>query len=580
MPRIPGNALKLGLVDGNGVPLEMTPEMRSTHLYICGATGTGKSKMLESLVRQDLKNWHKTKCGALIIDPHGSLYNSLINWVSWNEKYLKDVPIVPIDLRQNDWTIGYNVMRPRAVADPAVVISNFVQAMAYVWGADGTDRTPLFARLAKEILWAVYENKMTLHEVKYLIDRTDRRVRCDLTEHLSKDSVARGWAFSNALSPRDFDAQFSSSINRFYDFLDADNLRLMFGQNGASLDLSKAIEDGQIIIANLSTEKGRVSPDDVSLFGTLLLSDLWTAAQERGKGIEEGDIKPFYVYIDEFQNFITPTIAKNLDQARGFGLHLTIANQFPRQILHAGANGAQVYDSVMANARSKIVFSLEGTENLKPLAESLFMGVMNPDEVKLKLYSRKVMDYVEEERTIVSTSENWSDGVGEFDGTTDTDSASGAIDDGVEQDARMWNRSGAISGGTSHTRMTGGTRGESTVPFLRPVFGEELSSVQYRSLDEQLHRGMATLFDQQQRHGIARLVGMKAPLKIVTPIVERKPTSKAMADSFLTRSYQKLPFALKSAEAHKQIEQRQKQIIEGFSRAAKEEPVAVRRRIQ
>jgi len=580
MRGIPGNKLELGLVDGNGIPLEMTPEMRSTHLYICGATGTGKSKMLESLVRQDIKNWHKTKCGALIIDPHGSLYNSLVNWISWNEKYLKDVPIVPIDLRQNDWTIGYNVMRPRATADPAVVISNFVQAMAYVWGADGTDRTPLFARLAKEILWAVYENKMTLHEVKYLIDRTDQRVRRDLTEHLSKDSVARGWAFSNALSPRDFDAQFSSSINRFYDFLDADNLRLMFGQNGASLDLSKAIEDGQIIIANLSTEKGRVSPDDVSLFGTLLLSDLWTAAQERGKGVEEGDIKPFYVYIDEFQNFITPTIAKNLDQARGFGLHLTLANQFPRQILHAGANGAQVYDSVMANARSKVVFSLEGTDNLKPLAESLFMGVMNPDEVKLKLYSRKVMDYVEEERTIVSTSENWSDGVGEFDGTTDTDSASGAIDDGVEQDARMWNRSGAISGGTSRTTLRGGSRGESTVPFLQPIFGEELSSVQYRSLEEQLHRAMATLFDQQQRHGVARLVGMRAPVNIVTPIVEKKPTSKAMADSFLTRSYQKLPFALRSADAHKQIEQRQKKIIEGFSRAAKDEPVALRRRIQ
>jgi len=73
----------------------------------------------------------------------------------------------------------------------------------------------------------------------------------------------------------------------------------------------------------------------------------------------------------------------------GFGLHLTLANQFPRQILHAGANGAQVYESVMANARSKIVFSLEGEENLRPLALSLFMGVMNPDEIKHQLFARK-----------------------------------------------------------------------------------------------------------------------------------------------------------------------------------------------
>ena len=579
MRRAPGNELELGIVDGKGIPLKMTPEMRSTHLYICGSTGTGKSKMLESLIRQDIRQWNKSKCGALIIDPHGSLYNSLINWIAWNEKYLKDIPIVPIDLRQNDWTIGYNVMRPRAIADPAVVISNFVQAMAYVWGADGTQNTPLFARIGKEVLWPLYEKRMTLLEAEFLVDRVNKRVRSQLTQGLSKHSVAQSWAFANALSPRDFDAQFSSTVNRFNSFLHADKLRLMFGQNGTSLDLGKALEEGQIIIANLSTEGARVSEEDASLFATLLLSDLWTAAKERGKGTEEGDVKPFYVYIDEFQNFITPTIAKNLDQSRGFGLHLTLANQFPRQILHAGANGAQVYDSVMANARSKIVFSLEGKENLEPLAYSLFMGVINPEEIKLKLHSRKVMDYVEETRTIRSISENWSDGVGEFAGTTETESAGGAINDGAEQEALLWNQSAAISGGTSRTSMKGGSKGETTVPFLRPVFGEELSSVQYRSLEEQMFRAMAALFDQKQRHGVARLVGMRAPVNIVTPTVEKMPTSKEMAASFLTRSYEKLPFALRSADADKQIKDRQEKIIAGLTPDAGAEKIAVRRRI-
>jgi len=579
MRRIPGNKLELGIVDGKGVPLEMTPQMRSTHLYVCGSTGTGKSKMLESLVRQDIKQWHKSKCGALIIDPHGSLYNSLINWIAWNETYLKDVPIVPIDLRQKDWTIGYNVMRPRTTADPSVVISNFVQAMAYVWGVDGTQGTPLFARLAKEVLWPVYEKKMTLNEVKYLIDSVNKRIRTELTEGLSKDSVQRGWEFSNILSPKDFNTQFSSTVNRFYSFLDAEKLRLMFGQSGASLDLGKALDEGQIIIVNASTEGARVSKEDASLFGTLVLSDVWTAAEERGKGTEEGDVKPFYVYIDEFQRFVTPTIAESLDQARGFGLHLTLANQFPRQLLHAGANGAQVYDSVMANARSKIVFSLEGEENLKPLAQSLFMGVFNTDEIKLKLKSRKVMDYVEKVWTVVSESENWSEGTGEFTGTTDTESEGGATRDGEEQEARIWNLSGAISGGTSRTSMRGGGRSESKVPYLMPIFGEEVSSITYRSLEEQLHRAMATLFDQRQRHGVARLVGMRAPLNIVTPIIEKKPTSPEMAASFLTRVYEKLLFALKSTDAHKLIEERQQKIIKGFSHSANAEPKATKRKI-
>jgi hypothetical protein len=321
-----------------------------------------------------------------------------------------------------------------------------------------------------------------------------------------------------------------------------------------------------------------VSEEDAALFATLLLSDLWTAAKERGKGTEEGDMKPFYVYIDEFQNFVTPTIAKNLDQARGFGLHLTLANQFPRQILHAGASGPQVYDSVMANARSKIVFSLEGEENLRPLAQSLFMGVFNPDEIKLKLTSRKVMDYVQRVWEVISESENWSEAEATYTGTTDSEVEGGAIRDGADQEARIWHTGTAISGGTSHTVAKGGGRSVSRVPYLMPIFGEEVSSVTYRSLEEQLHRAMAALFDQQQRHGVARLVGMRAPLNIVTPTVDRKPSAPVMVRTFLTRVYEGLPFALRSEEAHKQIVERQDNIIRSVSRPAAE-PVAVRRRI-
>ena len=164
MRRALGNKIKLGLVDGNGLPLEMTPEMRSTHTYICGSTGTGKSKLLEFLIRQDIANWHKSKCGLIVLDPHGSLYDGLMNWISWNEPSLKKVPIVPIDLRQTDWTVAYNVMRPRTKADPSVIVNNFVQAMAYVWGADGTNQTPLFARIGSNVLWTLYENQMTLLE--------------------------------------------------------------------------------------------------------------------------------------------------------------------------------------------------------------------------------------------------------------------------------------------------------------------------------------------------------------------------------------------------------------------------------
>jgi len=245
----------------------------------------------------------------------------------------------------------------------------------------------------------------------------------------------------------------------------------------------------------------------------------------------------------------------------------------------AGANGAQVYESVMANARSKIVFSLEGEENLKSLAQSLFMGVMNPDEIKLQLHSRKVMDYVEETRIIHSESENWSEGVGEFNGQTGTESEGGAIQGGDEQEQRLWNKSNANSNGTSHTSMKGGGKGKSIVPHQKAVFGEELSSVQFRGLDDQLHRAMASLFDQKQRHGVTKIVGVRAPVNIVTPFVEKMPTPKKMIDSYLTSRYEKLPFALRSEDAHRQIKERDQKFISGAGRTTEPEEIAVRRKI-
>src|SRR5579871_2383888 len=136
------------------------------------------------------------------------------------------------------------------------------------------------------------------------------------------------------------------------------------------------------------------------------------------------------------------------------------------------SNGPAVYDSVMANARSKIVFETRGEENLRPLALDLFMGTMDPDEIKDEVYSTKVMDYVEEIRTIRGTSENSSEATGEFAGATGTESVSGVMDGNTEEDPNAWNRSQADSTGTSHMTVKGSGTSETEVPFLRPVMGK------------------------------------------------------------------------------------------------------------
>jgi hypothetical protein len=141
-----GNDLDLGTVIGRGIPLRFPKESRDKHLYGCGQTGTGKSKFLESLIRQDIINWPKSKCGLLLLDPHGSLFDSLMAWLA---RHQPKRPIVPIDLRRDDWIVSYNLLRARRTAQPQVVIDNFVDAMAFVWGAEDTNKTPLLARCKK-----------------------------------------------------------------------------------------------------------------------------------------------------------------------------------------------------------------------------------------------------------------------------------------------------------------------------------------------------------------------------------------------------------------------------------------------
>ena len=569
----PGNDLDLGTLAGRDKGLPFLRTDRDKHLYVCGGTGTGKSKFLESLIRQDILKWSTSKCGMLLLDPHGSLYDSIIQWLAWRNI---DRPVIPIDLRRDDWIVSYNLLRQRTMADPAVLVDNITDAMAYVWGQGGTNQTPLFARWAGNVIRALYEKKLTLVEAEHLTDRVAKQVRYAMTSDLKDRPSRQDWQFADTLNAKDFEAQIGSTVNRLQRFIRNQTMRSMFGQPDVSLDLGRALEEGSIILVSLATERAKVSKENAELFATLLLSDLWTAAQERGK---RDGIKPFYCYLDEFQRFISPTISENLDEARGFGLHFTMAHQFPNQLLDRGENGKRVYNSIMENASSKVVFRLSHEDNLRAMAQWLFMGVMNPDEVKHELYSTKVMEYREELRTSVSRGKTASAGGGEFAGTTGSTGAGGSTRDGEEEDARSWNESDAESAGTSNTWTESESESETESSVLVPIMGKELAHVQFRSLEEQLFRAMAVLFDQKQRHGVARLVGMNAPVSIVTPDVQKMPASPERTKRFLNRCYEKLPFALPSEKAQRQVVERAEKFADDLLREATREPTFVKRRI-
>jgi len=197
------------------------------------------------------------------------------------------------------------------------------------------------------------------------------------------------------------------------------------------------------------------------------------------------------------------------------------------------------------------------------------------------------MEYREEMKEIVSKGKSRSQG-----GSSQTGMASGAGEGGTvtwpEDDMSRDPFSTSIS--DSHFQSTSESESESWsesesestsyVPTLVPVLGKELSHVQFRSLEEQLFRSMAVLFDQEQRQGVARLVGMNAPVSIRTPDVHKPPALPERTKRYLATCYEKLPFALPATKAHQQISDRAKTFAQELFQQASGEPTTAKRRIK
>ena len=450
-----------------------------------------------------------------------------------------DIPIVPIDLTDPEYIISYNVLRKQS-ADVSAIVNAFVRCMTHAWGVDGTNETPLFERWIVNLLHALYQLDQTLAEAPLMLSIDDPSYRQRMMPSLSGTAHAH-WEQACKMTRKEFKDEVGSTINRIERFQFNEKLRLMLGTKEPSFDFGQAIEEGWIVLVNLSTEGAWAEEKDADTLATLMLTDLWTSAKARGKG---KDKRPFRVVIDEFQNFITPTIAKNLAQAAGFGLHLTLATQFPTQLLSAGSVGEDIYRNVMGNARSKIVFSLEEPESLKALSEWLFRGEIDPDQIKQEIYATRAVG-----QEIITLS-------GHSSTTTESDSEGQTItvdEEGSESSSSSRDQS---SYSTSESR--------SEQESLATVFGKELASRQTRPIDEQLFMATQRIVRQDQRYAYVRTMSMKKAVAIRTADVTKGRARDPFVKEHTHRLLEQLPFALRIESARRQLAERHAVISNGF----------------
>ena len=181
-----------------------------------------------------------------------------MQWLT-RHRYVYNRPIIPIDLRRDDWVVAYNLLRERKAA-ASVITANMVDALAYVWGAGSTDATPLFARTATMVFRALYERKLTLSDALSILEHANQDFRAALAQAIEDEVTRESLKRMNTLRTADYNAEVGSTLNRFQRLLGNNLLKATFGQPDISLDLGAALKEGHILLVSLATEGGTVSP--------------------------------------------------------------------------------------------------------------------------------------------------------------------------------------------------------------------------------------------------------------------------------------------------------------------------------
>lgn len=311
---------------------------RSRHIYILGQTGTGKSGALELLTLSDIY-WDQ---GFAVIDPHGDYAQHVLSFIP--ERRVNDV--VYFNPADSKYPIGFN---PLEVTDPTLkghisseLVGVLKRLFAESWG-------PRLEYILRYTLLALldYPNATMLDITRML---TDKKFRSTVVTYIDDPVVKSFWVTEFASWNDKFASEAVAPVlNKVGAFTANPMIRNIIGQTKSTFNLRQIMDEGKILIVNLS--RGLMGEDNAGILGAMMVTKIQLAAMGRAD-LPEDQRRPFYLYVDEFQNFATDSFAVILSEARKYALNLTVANQYISQM------SEPVRDAVFGNVGTIVCFRI------------------------------------------------------------------------------------------------------------------------------------------------------------------------------------------------------------------------------
>lgn len=316
---------------------------RSRHVYIIGQTGAGKSGLLELLALSDVFY----NQGYCIIDPHGDFAIDNLRFVP--ESRIKDV--VYFNPADTAFPVAFN---PLEVSDPAKKPNICSEVIGVLKRMFGDSWGPRLEHILRYTLLALLDRpSTTLLDISRLL--TDKDFRKETLDYCQDVTVLQFWKHEfGQWNEKQVNESIAPVLNKVGAFTANPIIRNIIGQEKSSFDIRKIMDEGKILVVNLS--KGLIGEDNAAILGAFLVTKVQLAAMSRSDIPNVADRRPFYLYVDEFQNFATDSFAVILSEARKYGLNLTVANQYVAQMTD------NVRDAVFGNVGTTISFRVSADD--------------------------------------------------------------------------------------------------------------------------------------------------------------------------------------------------------------------------
>ncbi len=347
---------------------------RRRHIYILGKTGMGKTSLLVNMAVQDILAGR----GIGFIDPHGEAAEEILHYIPSHR--INDVVYFnPADI---EYPIAFNVMEKVSPEHRHLVASGLMGVFKKIWPDVWSARMEYI--LNNTILALLEYPNTTLLAINRML--ADPEYRKKVVERVTDPVVKSFWVNEFAKYTQRYEVEATAAIqNKVGQFISNPLIRNIIGQVKSKIDMRKVMDEGQILIANLS--KGKIGEDNSRLLGALLVTKLQLAAMSR-VDVPEEKRRDFFLYVDEFQNFATEAFVSILSEARKYRLALTLANQYLGQLDEMTPTGksTRIREAIFGNVGTIIVFRV-GAEDALFLEKEFYPEVTAQDLINLPKYN-------------------------------------------------------------------------------------------------------------------------------------------------------------------------------------------------